>query len=206
MTAGWCEAVKQGAVGDQRLFDRTVRVLDTHASGGQPDGGSPTELAATIAAHCRFKASVVAGDERESTARQDARSRKILNFGHTTAHALEAETQYKRFRHGEAVGYGMLVAGEISKNLGMLGLDALESLREAVRACGPLPRADDMEIGRLIAAMKNDKKSVSGSVKWVLLEGIGKARIVDSEQVNASLLRKALRDGLARTKRHTVVG
>jgi 3-dehydroquinate synthase len=206
LTAGWCEAVKQGAVGDKKLFDRTIRVLGTHASGVHHAGGMRTELAATIAAHCRFKASIVAGDERESTARQDARSRKILNFGHTTAHALEAETQYRRFRHGEAVGYGMLVAGEISKNLGMLGLDALESLREAVRACGPLPRADDIEIGRLIAAMKSDKKSVSGSVKWVLLEGIGKARIVDGAAVNASLLRQALRDGLARTKRHTIVG
>src|SRR5690349_7737157 len=120
LTAGWCEAVKHGAVGDRKLFDRTVRLLGTHASGVQHSGGVRTQLAATIAAHCRFKASIVAGDEREAVDRDDSRSRRILNFGHTTAHALEAITGYRRFRHGEAVGYGMLVAGEISKNLGML--------------------------------------------------------------------------------------
>jgi 3-dehydroquinate synthase len=199
LTAGWCEAVKQGAVGDKRLFDRTVRLLRK----GGPDfslrsegEASQTEVWATIAAHCRFKASIVSGDERESLARNDAGSRKILNFGHTTAHALEAVTNYKRFRHGEAVGYGMLVAGEISKNIGMFQPDALESLRQAVRACGPLPAANDIEINRLLTAMKSDKKSVAGSVKWVLLERIGTARIVDGREVKTQVLRKALRDGL----------
>jgi len=198
LTAGWCEAVKQGAVGDRKLFDRTVRLLQngTQAPGVLYNGGVRTQLSATIAAHCRFKASIVAGDERESTVRNDARSRKILNFGHTTAHALEMVTGYKRFRHGEAVGYGMLVAGEISKNLGMLTADALESLREAVRACGRLPAANDIEIDRLIGAMKSDKKSIAGSVKWVLLESIGKGRIVDGREVTTQILRKALRDGL----------
>jgi len=111
LTAGWCEAIKQGAAGDRKLFDRTVRLLrrgGTHASSVQH-----TNLAATIAAHCRFKAAIVSGDEREATDRTDRRSRKILNFGHTTAHALEAVTNYRRFRHGEAVGYGMIVAAEI---------------------------------------------------------------------------------------------
>jgi len=197
LTAGWCEAVKQGAVGDRKLFDRTVRVLPaTHASGVLHSGGLRTQLSATIAAHCRFKAAIVAGDERESISRNDARSRKILNFGHTTAHALEAVTAYKRFRHGEAVGYGILVAGEISKNLGMLRPDALESLRQAVRACGPLPLANDIEINRLMTAMKSDKKSIAGSVKWVLLKGIGKGHIVDGREVRTQILRKALSDGL----------
>src|SRR5207237_3258014 len=101
LTAGWCEAIKQGAVGDRKLFDRTVRLLErvpTHASSVRHAGGMRTDLAATIAAHCRFKAAIVAGDERESTDRSDDRSRKILNFGHTTAHALEAATGYRRFR------------------------------------------------------------------------------------------------------------
>jgi len=198
LTAGWCEAVKQGAVGERDLFDRTVRLLAKGAqtSRGAPTGGRRTALETTIAAHCRFKASIVADDERESTARNDARSRKILNFGHTTAHALEAITRYKRFRHGEAVGYGMLVAGEISKNLGMLKASALESLRQAVGACGPLPRADDLEIDRLITAMKSDKKSVGGAVKWILLEEIGRAHILDGGNLPLRVLRKSLKDGL----------
>jgi len=198
LTAGWCEAVKHGAVGDRKLFDRTVKLLSrcgTDFSLGSA-GESQTEVCDTIAAHCRFKAAIVAGDERESTSRHDARSRKILNFGHTTAHALEMVTNYQRFRHGEAVGYGMLVAGELSKNLGMLAADALESLQQAVGACGPLPAAEDIEIDRLIAAMKSDKKSVAGSVKWVLLEALGKARIVDGSDVGVRVLRHALRNGL----------
>jgi 3-dehydroquinate synthase len=197
LTSGWCEAVKQGAVGDRKLFERTVRLLKrgTEASAQRHVAESP-DLAATIGAHCRFKAGIVAGDERESTQRADARSRKILNFGHTTAHALETVTRFRRFRHGEAVGYGMLVAGEISKSLGMLPADALQSLRGGVRACGPLPAANDIEIDHLIAAMKNDKKSLSGSLKWVLLEAIGKARIVDGREITPRLLRTVLRNGL----------
>lgn len=191
LTSGWCEAVKQGAVGDGKLFDRTLRLLQR---GGTE--GSQTEVCATIAGHCRFKASIVAGDERESAGREDARSRRILNFGHTTAHALETLTEYRRFRHGEAVGYGMLVAGEISKNLGMLSLEELELLREAVRACGSLPRANDLDTKRLLAAMKGDKKSVGGQVKWILLEKIGKARIVDGSEIDSRNLRGALRNGL----------
>jgi 3-dehydroquinate synthase len=128
--------------------------------------------------------------------RADARSRKILNFGHTTAHALETVTNFRRFRHGEAVGYGMLVAAEISKSLGMLPADALQSLRGGVRACGPLPAANDIEIDTLIAAMKSDKKSISGSLKWVLLEAIGKARIVDGREITPRLLRNVLSKGL----------
>ena len=199
LTAGWCEAVKHGAVGDRKLFERTVKLLQRSGpdfSMWSRSEASQTEVCATIAAHCRFKAAIVAGDEREATSRNDARSRKILNFGHTTAHALETLTSYKRFRHGEAVGYGMLVAGAISKNLGMLTAAALESLRQAVRACGPLPRADDIEIDRLIEATKSDKKSVAGSVKWVLLDEIGKARIVDSREIKLRSLRAALREGL----------
>src|SRR5437763_4285566 len=79
LTAGWCEAVKQGAVGDRALFTRTCSFL--RGSGGQ--------LEELITAHCRFKASIVRSDERESLNRRDRRSRRILNFGHTTAHALE---------------------------------------------------------------------------------------------------------------------
>ena len=199
LTSGWCEAVKQGAVGDRKLFDRTLRLLQSSGPDFSlclEDERSQNEVCATIAEHCRFKASIVARDERESTGREDPRSRRILNFGHTTAHALEALTGYRRFRHGEAVGYGMLVAGEISKNLGMLSADELELLREAARACGSLPRANDLDLDKLLAAMKGDKKSVAGRVKWVLLERIGKARIVDGSEIDSRNLKGALREGL----------
>jgi 3-dehydroquinate synthase len=199
LTAGWCEAVKQGASGDRRLFDRTVRLLRSGGTNSRQwlnNQRSQAGVCATIAAHCRFKSSIVAGDEKEGWARNDSRSRRILNFGHTTAHALEAVTGYRRFRHGEAVGHGMLVAGELSKNLGMLAAGELESLREAIALCGPLPSADDIDAGELIKAMQADKKSVAGKISWVLLESVGKARIVAGDQISGRTLRTALRDGL----------
>ena len=193
LTAGWCEAVKQGAIGGRELFDQTVQSLRAHASGVPVRGLRTQLLARTIAAHCRFKASIVAGDERESLHRDDDRSRRILNFGHTTAHALEAVTGYRRFRHGEAVGLGMLVAGEISKSLVSFSPDELESLREAVKLCGPLPPVPDVPVTDLVHAMKGDKKSVAGQIKWILLEEIGKPRIVDASEINTGIIRKALR-------------
>src|SRR6266446_3056629 len=199
LTSGWCEAVKQGAVGSRKLFAQTRRLLNNCGADFSlcfEKEASQTEVSATIAAHCRFKAQIVAGDEREDIGLTDHRSRRILNFGHTTAHALEKLTGYRRFRHGEAVGYGILVAGEISKNIGMLASGELESLREAVRLCGPLPRADDLSIDEITAAMKGDKKSVAGVTRWVLLERIGRARIVDESQIDKRILRSSLRAGL----------
>jgi 3-dehydroquinate synthase len=201
LTSGFCEMVKQGAVGDRKLFDRTVRLLSRRGAdltSGKASGPSLPDLAATIAAHCRFKAKVVADDEREAIGRTDARSRRILNFGHTIGHALEKITKYQHFRHGEAVGYGMIVAGELSKSLGRLPADALESLRDAVRLCGPLPRADGLSAAEIIAAMTADKKAVEGKLKWVLLEDIGRPRIVDSDEIKPETVRRALAAGLAK--------
>ena len=200
VTSGFCEMVKQGVVGDRKLFNRTVRLLSRRGSdlaASPAQSPSLPDLAATIAAHCRFKAGIVANDEREAIDRTDARSRRILNFGHTTAHALEKVTKYQHFRHGEAVGYGMLVAGHLSKSLGSLPADALESLREAVKLCGPLPRADGLSAAKLIAAMTADKKAVEGKLKWVLLDDIGRPRIVDSDRIKPKILCEALTAGLA---------
>jgi 3-dehydroquinate synthase len=201
LTSGFCEMVKQGAVADRRLFDRTVSLLQHSPTDLKLWLGmkkSQTELCAAIAAHCRFKARIVANDEREATERTDSRSRRILNFGHTTGHALEKVTNYQHFRHGEAVGYGMLVAGELSKSLGRLPADALESLREAVKLCGPLPRADRLSPTQIVNAMTADKKAVEGKLKWVLLDGIGRPRIVDSHEIKPKVLREALTAGLAK--------
>ena len=93
----------------------------------------------------------------------------------------------------------MLMAGALSKNLGMLASGELELLREAVAACGPLPRANDIDVSALMRAMKSDKKSVGGRIKWVLLERIGSARIVDGNEIDALALRAALRESLRGT-------
>lgn len=190
LTAGFCECVKQGAVGDGKLFEQTYNFLEKEWTGGKLLPSARLEK--LIAAHIRFKAEVVAGDERESVSRTDRRSRRILNFGHTTAHALEAATRYRRFRHGEAVGYGMLVAGEISKGLGMLSDSELESLRAAVGLCGRLPRTGDLNASDLMRLLSRDKKSVSGYLSWVLLEALGSARLVDEREIAPQLIRSSL--------------
>ena len=197
-----CEALKQGAAGSRKLFDQTVHFL--RSSGGRisRDGhefSSAKALIELIAAHCRFKASIVAADEREDITRRDSRSRRILNFGHTIGHALEAVTSYRRFRHGEAVGHGILVAGELSKNLGLLDQSELELLSQAVRLCGPLPSAGDLDETAIMSAIARDKKRTAGQIQWVLLEGIGRPRIVDGTEISAVVLRKSLRQALRRS-------
>jgi 3-dehydroquinate synthase len=191
--AGWCECVKQGAVSSRKLFKQTTDFLKLFQSQGVVASPQLEEL---IASHCAFKASIVAADEREDLARRDHRSRRILNFGHTIAHALEAVTNYRRFRHGEAVGHGMLVAGQLSKNLGLLKQSELELLSQAVSRCGLLPTAGDLDEGVVIDAIGQDKKRIAGHVQWVLLERIGHPRIVDGKEITLGLLRKSVREGL----------
>lgn len=196
LTAGWCESVKQGAAGSRSLFKETHNFLRQLAADKTLLQRSSV-MERIIAGQVAFKAKIVAGDEREETNRTDPRSRRILNFGHTVAHALEAATGYRRFRHGEAVGYGMLVAADISKKLGLLAPSELELLRDAVRLCGRLPRADDLQADEIVSRLAHDKKSVGGRLRWVLLERMGRARIVDGREVGQRLLRASLCTGLS---------
>lgn len=194
LVSGFCEMVKQSLIADRSLFDMTVECLQN--VGHNRDFLLSSDFEDLIAANCGFKASIVANDERESTSRSDAKSRRVLNFGHTTAHALETITHYRTFRHGEAVGYGMLVAGELSRDLGLIDSGDLNLLRDAVHLCGPLPRADKLEINQIVRALQHDKKSVDGQINWVLLEGIGRPRIVEGRLINAKSLRNSLKAGL----------
>ena len=194
LVSGFCEMVKQSLIAGTSLFEMTVNCLRKPINPGLLRS---SEFENLIAAQCSFKASIVANDERESTTRTDVKSRRVLNFGHTTAHALETITNYRYFRHGEAVGYGMLVAGELSRNLGLIDSGELKTLRDAVSLAGSLPRADKFDTGEIMRALKHDKKSVAGQINWVLLEGIGRPKIVDGQLISAKSLRLSLRAGLA---------
>lgn len=196
LVAGWCECVKQGAVSSRKLLKETTNFLEM--SHTQKGWISP-QLEELIASHCAFKASIVSADEREDPGRADHRSRRILNFGHTIAHALETVTNYRWFRHGEAVGHGVLVAGELSKNLGLLNQTELESLNRAVRLCGPLPSAKNLNERAVVDAIAQDKKRTNGRVQWVLLERIGRPRIVDGKDISSALLLKSIREVFSRT-------
>jgi len=201
LVSGFCEMVKQALISDTSLFEMTVNCLQKQTANG--DLLRSAEFENLIAAQCRFKASIVANDERESTTRTDVKSRRVLNFGHTTAHALETITNYRYFRHGEAVGYGMLVAGELSRNLGLIDSGELKTLRDAVGLCGPLPRAANLDTGEIMRALKHDKKSVDGQINWVLLEGIGRPKIVEGRLISAKSLRLSLRAGLSERQKES---
>ena len=199
LVSGFCEMVKQSLIADESLFEMTVNCLQQVNK--ERDFLVTPEFEKLIAAQCGFKASIVVNDERESTSRSDTKSRRVLNFGHTTAHALETITDYRLFRHGEAVGYGMLVAGELSRNLGLIDAGELKLLRDAVRLCGPLPRADHLDINHIIRALQRDKKSVDGQINWVLLEGVGQPKIVEGRFISSKALRLSLRAGLQATEK-----
>ena len=149
VVAGFCEAVKQGAVGSRKLFDETAGFLKNHTTkefqNRFENEKFKDDLINIIFRQIEFKAEIVMQDEQESVGRQDAKSRKILNFGHTTAHALEKITDYKYFKHGEAVGYGILVAAEISKKLDLLDNNSINLLNDVVYSVGDLPIANSLD-------------------------------------------------------------
>ncbi len=164
--AGLQEIVKCGVIQDPDLFAAfetgRERVLNR----------DPALLDELIAGAVRIKADVVSRDEKESDLR------RILNFGHTIGHALEAETSYSRFLHGEAVAFGMVAATRLAVT--SAGLDAHDARRiiTTVRNYGPIPPVDDIVPARLFNRLSSDKKTLHGNVHFVLPEQIGAVRIV----------------------------
>jgi shikimate kinase/3-dehydroquinate synthase len=152
LASGWAEVIKTALIAGGTLWER-VR------------GGAPLDRDLVLAC-ARTKLAVVAGDER------DAGRRQILNLGHTVGHAIETVTGYRRYRHGEAVGLGLLAALELS------GQTALRAEVAALLAARGLPTALDraVETGAVVAATRRDKKRRGGRVGFVLVEAPGDVR------------------------------
>jgi len=165
--AGLYEVIKYGVTSSPSLFER---VAHGHKAIFKRE---PEVLTAIISEACRIKADVVTQDEKESGLR------RILNFGHTAGHALESVTKYRRFRHGEAVGYGMLVASELAVARGVMAPSDLQALYAVIASLGPLPPIGDITIPSILEAMKHDKKEIDGRLHFVLPTGIGSWSIVD---------------------------
>lgn len=195
LRAGVCEMVKHAALSGRRLLKDTDNLLSSPVSSGY--GAEPDGLSDLIFKNVKFKASIVGGDEFESVSRRDARSRKILNLGHTLAHALEKVTRYEYFKHGEAVGHGILFAAELSKSLALCDKDDVKLLNDVMRRVGPLPPLAGIDEREVLEAFIFDKKHVAGSLQMVLLKGIGRPVIVDARDIPHSSTRKVLK-GLLR--------
>ena len=182
--SGWAEVLKYALIQDAEFFAQ----LEALSPG--PDkvlaevlSENAELLRGIIARCCRIKAQIVSEDERE------AGRRELLNFGHTIGHALEAVTGYRRFRHGEAVAWGMLAAAWLSREQGLLAQEPWGRI-ERLLSSFELPRdLSGCEDEALLAAMRRDKKSRAGQIRLVLLSDIGRA--TRGQVANEAELRQA---------------
>ncbi len=143
--AGLYEVVKYGVIASRSLFERISANLPAIFD---QDAALMSDL---IAECCRIKARVVELDERE------AGPRRVLNFGHTVGHALEAITRYRRFLHGEAIGYGMLAAARVSAARGLLTSGEEARLQDVIKRMGALPKVSDLSVRPALEAITHDK-------------------------------------------------
>jgi len=164
--AGLYEALKCGVIGRPGLFrefeENRERILRR----------DPATLERLIAESVGLKAAVVAADERENGLR------RVLNFGHTIGHALEAETGYRTLLHGEAVGWGMVAAAEIAAAVGKLDHNGARRIGQVTLALGPLPRLE-VRARSVVRRLRSDKKTRNRRVHFVLPTEIGKVEVVD---------------------------
>lgn len=161
--SGLYEVVKYGVIGDAELF----RFLDREFANLLRLDMRALEF--VIGRCARQKALIVSKDERERGLRQ------VLNFGHTIGHALETLTGYKRFLHGEAVGWGMLGATQIAVATNRLLARDADRIASLIVRCGRLPQLPRVSSRALLRTIAGDKKSRRGRVGWVLPRRIGAA-------------------------------
>jgi shikimate kinase / 3-dehydroquinate synthase len=172
LAAGFVEVVKTGLIAGGELWERVqgIEALD------------PGDLEEVIFACARAKIDIVASDERDSG------RRAVLNLGHTVGHAIEAATGYSRYRHGEAVGLGLLAALRLS------GADGLREEVEGILASHGLPVSlnSSVDTARVMDAISRDKKATSEGVGFVLLEQPGQPRW--GERVEPDTVRAAVEE------------
>ena len=190
--SGLYEVVKHAILDGSAAFGRLERELN----GLEP--GNTAKLEGIVARSVKVKIDVVNRDEREQTLRH------LLNLGHTFGHALEEATGYRRFLHGEAVGWGLLAILLLAERLGDMarprtpagprsgraaetgfaeggrrsGTSDAERIRRLVRRIGELAPIQDVPPKTITRLLPQDKKAVAGEIRWVIPEAIGKIRIV----------------------------
>lgn len=177
ISAGLAEVIKYGMIIDADFFDwceanmAALRALN------------PTAITYAIKRSCEIKAYVVSRDERESGLRA------ILNFGHTFGHAIEAGLGYGEWLHGEAVGCGMIQAAQLSQRALGLSADSVSRIAALVRASGCPDVPPALGTSRWVELMQVDKKAQDGTIRFVLLDRIGSARV---QTVPADMLEAVL--------------
>ena len=180
LRAGLFEAIKHGIIRDAGVFSlignnkAKIEALDVEL------------MAEIIKKNCQIKVSVVAADEREKGLR------RILNYGHNIGHALEAVTNYRRLKHGEAIGYGMKAEARIAEKIGVLSTADRQEICEVIDSFGKLPGINDLNVAEIIAAMAHDKKASQGKLPFILPTKIGDVIIRDD--VEAKAIRTSIKE------------
>jgi 3-dehydroquinate synthase len=163
--SGLYESLKSGVIRNPQIFEfmeqNREKILAKH----------PGSLEWLIAESVRVKAEVVGQDEEERGLR------RILNFGHTIGHALEGETGYKVFLHGEAVAWGMVAAAMIAVEMDRIPRSTAQRIIDLVLAYGPLPKVD-VRPEDIFRRLGSDKKTLDGLVHFVLPSDVGKVELV----------------------------
>jgi 3-dehydroquinate synthase len=173
---GLAEVVKYGVILDGEFFE----YLESHLDG--LNRRVPDILRHVIARSCRLKADVVEKDEYEVTG-----LRALLNYGHTFAHAYEALTGYGDLLHGEAVAIGMIHASRLAERLGRIDPSVTQrqlDLLNAIHLPTRLPETCCLEVDSVLDRMRLDKKSLGGTVRFVLPIRIGQVELVETVPVD----------------------
>jgi 3-dehydroquinate synthase len=169
LLAGLAEVIKYGVIGDAGLFEAVERQLDAVLA------LDPELLTWIVATAAGQKAGVVSRDERELTG-----LRATLNYGHTVGHAVEMLTDYRHFLHGEAVAIGMVAAARVSQALGVCDAAVVARIRDLLARAGlPTELPAPLDRGALALAMRGDKKSHGGKIRFVAVRRIGQVELMD---------------------------
>jgi 3-dehydroquinate synthase len=179
--AGMAEVIKYGVIWDRELFEQLEQAKRLDQLRYVPDA----LLQTIVTASCQAKAHVVSQDEKESGLRE------ILNYGHTIGHAVESLTGYTIVNHGEAVGIGMVAAGEIAVAMGWWRRRECDRQNALIAKCGlPTKLPTGMDLDAIVATLATDKKVQAGQVRFVLPQAIGTVAVTD--QVTGALIKPVL--------------
>ncbi len=165
LRAGLAEVIKYGPIADPDFWTWLEAQMDALLTGDR------AAMAHAVRRCCEIKADVVGQDEREGGVRA------ILNFGHTFGHAIESGMGYGQWLHGEAVACGMVLASDLSAELGLIPKPSATRLRQLIAKAGLPVQAPSMPMDRWFELMSVDKKATDGDIRYVLLEGEGRAVI-----------------------------
>jgi 3-dehydroquinate synthase len=178
LAAGLAEVIKHGAIADAEFLSWIEKNQDAL------NKCDPAAMEHAVRRSCEIKSQVVAQDEKEGGIRA------ILNFGHTFGHAIEAGMGYGAWLHGQAVGCGMVMAADLSVRVGLLSEAEASRLKKIIEALHLPTQPPKLGVDRFMELMSVDKKAEGGEVRYILLNGLGQAKIqtVDDDLVIQTLI------------------